>query len=245
MAHQDATAEARHDGSLERRLRDLERENERLERLVDALGHDLRNQLAVAVGRLELARRERDDEDLAAVATALERMEALLEDLPAGRDGGLEVDGTQPVSLADRARRCWEAVAPPGADLVVESSRELEADPERLEQLLQNLLGNAVEHARPGECGAADLTVTVGVLPACDGFFVEDDGRGLPAADRESLFEPGVTTAEDGHGLGLAIVEDVAEAHGWRVEATESRAGGARFEIAGVDTGFGSARAGR
>lgn len=234
MDRRDA-AEPGDDRSAERHRRELERENERLETLLDVLDHDLRNQLAVAVGRLELARRERDDEDLEAVATAHERMEALLEDLMAYKNAGFGIDGAEPVSLADRACRCWDAVAPPAAELVVETGGYLEADPDRLEGLLRNLFDNAVAHAHPQAAGPADVTVTVGLLPGGDGFFVEDDGHGLPEAEGESLFEAGVSTAEGGRGLGLAIVEDVVEAHGWRVDATASRAGGARFEISGVD----------
>jgi two-component system OmpR family sensor kinase len=67
------------------------------------------------------------------------------------------------------------------------------------------------------------------------GFYVADDGPGIPPAEREDVFEPGFTTAEDGSGFGLAIVAEIAEAHDWEVTVTESSAGGARFEIADVD----------
>ncbi|PSQ34093.1 PAS domain-containing sensor histidine kinase [Halobacteriales archaeon SW_10_66_29] len=66
------------------------------------------------------------------------------------------------------------------------------------------------------------------------GFFVADDGAGFPA-DRDDLFEPGVSTEPDGTGFGLAIVRDLAEAHGWDVTTTESETGGARVEITGVN----------
>jgi|GEM_PF-1450628 signal transduction histidine kinase len=79
---------------------------------------------------------------------------------------------------------------------------------------------------------AASLRVFVGSLP--DGFYVADDGTGIDPAERESVFEPGYTTAEDGTGFGLAIVERIAEAHGWSVSVTESRTGGARFEFEGI-----------
>ena len=49
------------------------------------------------------------------------------------------------------------------------------------------------------------------------------------------MFEPGHTTADDGTGFGLAIVERIAEAHDWSVSVTESDSGGARFEFRGVD----------
>ncbi|ELY79302.1 multi-sensor signal transduction histidine kinase [Natrinema pellirubrum DSM 15624] len=87
------------------------------------------------------------------------------------------------------------------------------------------------------------MTVTVGPLERKpqsagsgdrpDGFYVEDTGPGLPT-DRESLFEFGHTTAAEGTGFGLAIVEEIAEAHGWTVAACDGDDGGARFEFRDV-----------
>jgi len=70
-----------------------------------------------------------------------------------------------------------------------------------------------------------------------DGFYVADDGPGIDPDERERVFEPGHTTADDGTGFGLAIVGRIAEAHGWETSVTDSRAGGARFEFTGVDIG--------
>jgi PAS domain S-box-containing protein len=83
------------------------------------------------------------------------------------------------------------------------------------------------------EHGGADVTVTVGALD--DGFYVADDGPGVPESMRETVFEAGYSTVEDGTGFGLRIVERVADAHGWSVDVTESEAGGARFEVRGVE----------
>ncbi|MFC7225821.1 ATP-binding protein [Salinirubellus salinus] len=77
--------------------------------------------------------------------------------------------------------------------------------------------------------GGSGPRVVVGPLDG-GGFYVEDDGPGLPR--EESVFASGVTTAADGTGLGLAIVKQVAEAHGWSVRAGEAPTGGARFEFA-------------
>jgi signal transduction histidine kinase len=85
---------------------------------------------------------------------------------------------------------------------------------------------DAVEH------GSADVTIRVGALD--DGFYVEDDGPGFDGADEASLFEMGYSTADDGTGYGLAIVDSVVDAHGWTITPTESAAGGARLEIRGV-----------
>jgi len=73
------------------------------------------------------------------------------------------------------------------------------------------------------------LTITVGALE--DGFYVADDGRGIPANERETVFEPGHSTMNGGTGLGLAIVEQIIAAHDWDVTLTTADCGGARFEI--------------
>jgi len=82
---------------------------------------------------------------------------------------------------------------------------------------------------------AGTVTVTVSELSDGDGFYVEDDGPGIPEGERERVFEDGYSTVEGGTGFGLNIVREIARAHGWEVRVTESAAGGARFEITGVD----------
>jgi len=77
------------------------------------------------------------------------------------------------------------------------------------------------------------VTITVG--ERADGFYLEDDGPGIPPEDRENLFDPGYSTVEDGVGFGLTIVETVAEGHGWDVRVTDGTSGGTRFEFADVE----------
>ncbi|MFC6973842.1 sensor histidine kinase [Halomicroarcula sp. GCM10025709] len=84
---------------------------------------------------------------------------------------------------------------------------------------------NALEHGSDG------ALVTVGPLDGAEGFYVADDGPGVPESEREQVFERGYTTSSRGTGFGLTIVEDIAHAHGWSVALTESEAGGARFEF--------------
>ncbi|MFB6217619.1 MAG: ATP-binding protein [Halobacteriaceae archaeon] len=210
-----------------RQERELERQNERLERFASVVSHDLRNPLSVAKGRLDIARAEHDDENLAAVAGALDRMETLVEDLLALAREGQTVDEVETVDIAAVAERAWRNVGTGDGDLRVEAAGTLSADGDRLVQVFENLFRNAVEH------GGADVTVEVGALDGGEGFYVADDGPGIPAGDRDGVFESGYTTRENGTGFGLAIVREIAEAHGWTIGATEGRAGGARFEVTG------------
>jgi PAS domain S-box-containing protein len=230
-----------------RARRELERQNERLEEFASVVSHDLRGPLSVAQGYISLAREDGDSTELERAADAVERMGALVDDLLALAREGQAVGETTPVDLGDAAERAWEGLGQVGR-LEVESSPTVEADPSRLRELLENLFRNSVEHGsadaesddidevvRQGEDGLAGedagITVRVGALEDGGGFYVEDDGRGIPESEREQVFESGYTTSEDGTGFGLAIVRTLAEAHDWSVDLTESDDGGARFEF--------------
>ncbi|MFB6296371.1 MAG: ATP-binding protein [Halobacteriales archaeon] len=209
--------------------RELERQNERLEQFASMVSHDLRNPLSVAKGNIELARKDGDREELEAAAEALDRMEALIEDLLALAREGQPLDERERVTLSAIAEDSWGMVSTTEADITIEGDLAFTADSDRLRQLLENLYRNAIEHGRD------DVTITVGALDDGTGFYVADDGPGIPPGDREEVFASGYTTSQDGTGFGLAIVREIAEAHGWEVGAAESESGGARFEIRGVE----------
>jgi PAS domain S-box-containing protein len=207
--------------------RELERQNERLEEFASIVSHDLRSPLQVADGRLELVREECESDHIDDVAQALDRMDALIEDLLTLAQEGKQVGEAEPVGLANAAKNSWQTVKTGQATLETSTSQAVKADQSRLRQLFENLYRNAVEH------GGDDVTVSVGAMDS--GFYVADTGPGVPESDREEIFEAGYSTNEDGTGFGLQIVEQIADAHGWEVTVTESEEGGARFEITGVE----------
>ncbi len=222
----DRYALVTHDDITDRVLaeKDAERRADRLETVADVLSHDLRNPLAVGLGFVEMALQETEDANLQRVQSALERMEAIIENaLVLTRYEAVEE--THVLDLSTVAERAWSNVQTGDATLDVEETMLFYADPDFLDHVLENLFRNAVQHA------GTEVTVRVGALE--DGFYVEDDGPGIPEADRERVFERGVTGG-GGTGLGLDIVEQIADAHGWEVTATESEGGGARFEFSGV-----------
>ena len=303
------------------RRREIERQNERLEALAGVVSHDLRNPLNVAAGRLEMAREECESDHLDAVARAHDRVRGLLEDLLALAREDRAATEVGPVDLADVAEAAWRSVETAGAAPEIRTDRVVRADSTRLQQLLENLVRNSVEHGstspspqarkdavehgarrasardthgdavehgstsprshahedaverssassrsvsgdvsegtsasdqRPqdagdaaernpetpptapnGEGAPAAVTVRFGDLE--DGFYVEDDGPGIPPERREAVLEPGHSTAPDGTGFGLNIVRRIAEAHDWTLSVTEGADGGARFEFRGVE----------
>ncbi|MFC7042272.1 hybrid sensor histidine kinase/response regulator [Halonotius sp. GCM10025705] len=206
-----------------RQQQELRRQNERLERFAHVVSHDLRNPLGVAQGRIELI----DDEEHAPiVATNLDRMEAIIDDVLTLAREGQAVEETEPVDLEVLAANCWANVETAGAALSVADGLVVHADEGRLQQLLENLLRNSIEHV------GDDVSITIGALS--DGFYVADDGPGIDPDNREEIFEAGYTTNPDGTGFGLNIVKEIAAAHGWDVAIADSEDGGARFEFTGV-----------
>ena len=236
-----------------RDISDRKRRERRLEEFVSVVSHDLRNPLNVARGSVDLARAGGGNEHLDRAERAHARMQELIDDLLTLARQGDAVTEVEAVDLRPLVETSWEYVATGDATLRVRGDRTLRADQGRLRQLFENLIRNAVEHGSTGsrpesgdgvEHGAANdpdasgadaITITVGALPRGDGFYVEDDGAGIPADERETVFDAGYSTAEEGTGFGLSIVTQVAEDHGWTVAAAESDAGGARFEVTGVE----------
>ncbi|MCU4973700.1 ATP-binding protein [Halobacteria archaeon AArc-m2/3/4] len=198
------------------------------------------------------------------VEYSLDRIDELVDDMLVLARQGKTADRPEPTSLYTVAEEAWRTVDADGGQLVCEEGLTVVADPERLRTALENLFRNSVEHGSTGseheprsddavehgptnsssdesrvgvdEPSATETeTVTVTVGPLDDhGFYVADDGPGIPADEREAVFDHGYSTAETGTGFGLAIVEEIANAHGWSIEVTESIDGGARFEWTGV-----------
>jgi len=205
----------------------VKRTNERLEEFTSIVSHDLRNPLNVATGRLELAAEECDSAHLDDLEGALNRMGTLIDDLLTLAREGKAVTDAQPVHLATIVDECWENVETNQAKLITNTDRGVQADRSRLKQVFENLFRNAVEHGRE------DVTVTIGELD--DGFYIEDDGPGIPSDERDAVFEAGYSKSTDGTGFGLSIVEQIVTAHDWHVRVTEGADGGARFEITNVE----------
>jgi PAS domain S-box-containing protein len=200
------------------------RQTERLEQFASILSHDLRNPLAAVRGRLDLARETGDRSHLDDAERALDRADELVDRTLSLARNGQHIGETEPFSVSAVAEEAWEVVAPARATLVT-SDMTLDADPERLRTVFENLFRNATEHAGPA------VTVEVGPLADGAGFYVADDGPGIPPDYREHAFEVGYTTTVGGTGFGLAIVLAIVEAHGWTVSVTDEPGGGARFEI--------------
>lgn len=174
------------------------------------------------------------NEPLSEITTALDRIDTFLDDLNVLIQQGQPVGSTEPLGLTEAARSAWSQSNTKKASLqIIEQeplvSGKIVANRERTLGLLRELYTNAVDHGPP------EVTVEVGPLP--DGFYVLDDGPGIPEDSRNDVFRAGMSDLKGRNGLGLARVSHIASAHGWSVSVHEGSEGGSRFEITGVNIG--------
>ncbi|MDT0351810.1 sensor histidine kinase [Pseudonocardia charpentierae] len=211
----------------------------RLERFTGDAAHELRSPVAAIRAQAEVAVAHPDpalaDETLRAVAVEAERLTDMLADLMAlARADAGQRPSPRPVDVVAAARAAIGRQNRHGAvvKLVAPAPAAAAASPGEVALVLDNLLGNALRHARG--------LVQVGVLPAgrTVRLVVEDDGPGIPAADRDRVFdrftrlEPDVESrAGGGAGLGLALVAALVAGRGGTVAAGEAPGGGARMEV--------------
>ena len=203
--------------------------------------HELRTPLTSVFANLELldARLAGEDREIAESALrSSRRMRRLVADLLllARADAGRTVR-VECVSLGDVVHEAAAEVAPLAVDhelhLDVDPDARIEGAADDLHRLVLNLLENALFHTPPGTAVRAGTAHEGGGLL----LWVEDDGPGIAPELRGRVFERFVRGAGDraagraGSGLGLSIVQAVAERHGGRVRMTESASGGARFEV--------------
>ena len=208
--------------------------------LLRSVSHDLRTPLtAISAGISELqddtmhgpeARRRM----LSLVADEADRLDRLVGDLLslARLEGGV-APRRRPVDVGELAQRCVRRIErrTPGAVIVVSvgpNRAVVRGDDTLLEQLLTNLLENGLRHSAPGD----PVEVRVESWGGAVRLTVSDSGPGVAPEDVDAIFEPfrSGPTAGAG-GLGLAICEAVARAHGGTIGVSESPRGGAAFTV--------------
>ena len=230
---------------VEQMQREAREQGRRLaaEELLTVMAHDLRNYLTPLQGRLELiarrARRESREPDIrdadASLHTLhlLERVIGNLLDV-ARLNQGLFVIAPVPMNLIDLIQEVVKAFQSEASPIDVHAPEEvvLVADPNRLRQLLENLLANAVKYAPSN----TSITVKVSHERHADGpwvsLMVSNQGPGISLEKLASLFQPFVAgTESSGLGLGLYLANRIAQAHGGTLSANSSAGQGVHLTL--------------
>ncbi|WP_336339045.1 sensor histidine kinase [Haloarcula brevis] len=210
--------------ALQQRTTELERQKERLRELAQIISHELRNPLQAAMGRVELLATDHATAEFDAVQRSHTRMSFLIDDLmEIAREGGRQYT-VEPVSLSDVLAEAWATVDARGSTLDVDCTETVLADSSRLRQLAENFFRVATEY------GDAAIAVT----DTADGFALEHDGPALEAGS-DGPFELYYAATDEGAGLQLAVIREIAHGHGWEVSLTDEETDRVRLNVTGVE----------
>ena len=218
------------------------------EEILAATAHELRLPLSHIKGFVSSLRRtdvEWDDETrsefIAEIDLETDRLAELVDSLLGVRatdnqsKPGAEVMYTHPAAVVEAALRRVRLPRERPLRIDVPSALpSVQMDPQQMERVLVNLLENAVKYSPSG----TPLGIAARITRDCElELAVEDRGPGVPAEDRERIFEPffrnqaARQSNAPGHGLGLAICQSIVLAHGGRMEVRDGPDGGARFSV--------------
>ncbi|MDB5412645.1 MAG: two-component sensor histidine kinase [Rubritepida sp.] len=203
--------------------------NQRTEMLA-GISHDLRTPLTrMRLATAMLPRTPETEEDIAALNQDLEEMERMVESYLAFARGA-RTEAPRPADLvglvedmAAKARRSGASV-----EVALPETLMLPLRADALKRALGNLLDNARRHAQ---------SIAIGVHPLQEAgknwaeLTVDDDGPGIPAAERANAFRPFTSGSATGTGLGLAIARDIVRAHGGDILLEQSPMGGLRARL--------------
>ncbi|WP_062017801.1 ATP-binding protein [Aureimonas sp. AU4] len=225
-----------------RRLQGRLRRKERfatLGEIAAGFAHEVRNPLGIIKTTAELVQRgssvEADRRRLGYVADEVRRIDRLIRDFlvfarPVQRTSLVTSDELMRHTMAS----CQTAADGQGIALIVENRAEsalLRVDLDQIVQAFLNLVINALQAMDSRDAGRIRIDVTRLAEPGSVSFLFADEGPGIPPELLERIFDPFVTTKEQGTGLGLATVFAIVESHGGWIEARNGERGGAVFEI--------------
>ncbi len=199
---------------------------EEVDTFVATLVHELRSPLGIAQAYLDIGQNngENTDEAFKKVDEALNDLEHTIDDLASMAKNRMTPE-VEEIELEPLVREVWESFESVHASIQIEPAGCVTADPALLKILFRNVLSNAIEH------GGENCKIQVGKLT--NGFFIEDTGNGIPSEIQDEIFTRGFSDA-GGLGVGLALVNDIVEAHEWKIDIDSEVGRGTRVEITNV-----------
>lgn len=203
---------------------ELEEANQRLNKFADVMSHDLRNPLTVATSYLEIEKEESQSENIEKVSRSLDRIESIVEScLTISKGTGSP--SVEDVKIQEAVDKALFTIGREDMDISREYTTDsvVKADENQFQMLLENILKNASVH------GAEPVEIRMGE----DSITISDNGTGIDEDGIDDLFKFSANEGS-GRGIGLYLVKQVCENHGWRISTYNDN--GAVFKISGIET---------
>ncbi len=216
-----------------------------LGRMAAGIAHEIRNPLTGIIGYLyamdEICAELPDDGAAGVLRSTIDKIRKAAGKMESVIRRVLDFSkpGTPRLELLDPAAPVQEALgllAPTlrkaGVSVTTnfEKTPPIRGDRMQLEQAVVNIVDNAARAVRQGD-GEKRIEIRIGAAEGRVSLTVGDNGPGIAPADRERIFDPFYTTASDGTGIGLSIVQRIVADHGGVIRVAESPLGGAEFRL--------------
>ncbi|MFQ5980574.1 MAG: PAS domain S-box protein [Candidatus Heimdallarchaeota archaeon] len=195
----------------------LQAQKEELSEFVHAMAHDLRSKIHNIQGYASLLEEEPEPALAQTVVRLAQSMNDLLVRSVALADAGQVIDKSDTINLSALIQRIGDAEIPSSIEFYSDEFPSVACDAEKVAQIFQNLLANAVIHGKPKKIRVI-RDDTAGNLE----LVIRNDGEPIPEQKRSQIFDRGFTTQESRTGLGLAIVKKLVEAHGWQIRIEDT-----------------------
>ena len=189
----------------------LLKQKQELSEFTHAMGHDLRGSLHAIIGYANLLEEEYNQSRAQEITNLARGMATLLEQSIALADAGQVIGEIHPVDLDKLVAEVAATVVPKGIRFKQQKLPVVSCDREKMKQVIQNLLANAIQHGTPNviEVKAEKGERSISLL-------FRNDGAIIAEKEREKIFDCGFTTKKGG-GMGLTIVKKIVEAHKWKI----------------------------
>ncbi|MFW9885523.1 MAG: PAS domain S-box protein, partial [Candidatus Thorarchaeota archaeon] len=194
----------------------LKRQKEELGELANIMSHDLGNRMKSIRSLVSLLQREDNEEILYRIDSIAQQSAELLQASAELADAGMVVEKRERVDLNEVLKSIAETTVPEGVSFQMDRLPIVLGSPERLGQIFQNLIDNALEHGNP-----TAIEVRREESPGGTEIIVQNDGAMIPDQIKPKIWRRGFSTKDTGTGLGLSIVKKLVEAHGWRIQVDQ------------------------
>lgn len=199
----------------------MKEREENLKEFNSMVGHDLKNPLNTSLGYLGLQQEKESTREIERAIDSLKKMNQIIDDIAVTTKDPSELQ-MKGLNLKNAFENGLSSVEHKLESYEVEDI-VVKADKGQMARMFANLISNSIEH------NEQSVNIKVGKME--NGFYYEDDGKGIPEGIKGEIFQKGMTTSETEYGIGMYLVRRIVEIHNWSIEVTESENGGARFEI--------------
>ncbi len=189
----------------------LLKQKQELSEFAHTMGHDLRGSLHAIIGYANLLEEEYEQSRAQEITNLARGMATMLEQSIALADAGHVIGKIHPVDLDKLVAEIAATIVPKGIRFKQQKLPVVSCDREKMKQVVQNLIGNAIQHGKPNviEVKAEKGEGRVSLL-------ISNDGTVIAKKDRGKIFDRGFTTKKGG-GIGLTIVKKIVDAHKWKI----------------------------